>query len=66
MHVRCYCVQCVVQSEVYDVITDTFERRTPAEEGGAGKVRLIEAGVFKDIDAALMYACTRTHICAAR
>ena len=27
---------------------------TPAEEGGAGKVRLMEAGVFKDVDAAMM------------
>ncbi len=27
---------------------------TPAEEGGAGKVKLLEAGVFKDVDAALM------------
>jgi amidohydrolase len=27
---------------------------TPAEEGGAGKVRLLEAGVFRDVDAALM------------
>jgi amidohydrolase len=27
---------------------------TPAEEGGAGKVKLMEAGVFKDVDAALM------------
>jgi amidohydrolase len=27
---------------------------TPAEEGGAGKVRLMEAGVFRDVDAALM------------
>ncbi|OGK84912.1 MAG: hypothetical protein A2X52_03515 [Candidatus Rokubacteria bacterium GWC2_70_16] len=27
---------------------------TPAEEGGAGKVRLIEAGVFKDVDCAMM------------
>ncbi len=27
---------------------------TPAEEGGAGKVRLMEAGVFKNVDAALM------------
>lgn len=26
---------------------------TPAEEGGGGKVRLLEAGVFKDIDIAL-------------
>jgi amidohydrolase len=27
---------------------------TPAEEGGGGKVRLIEAGVFKNVDAAMM------------
>lgn len=27
---------------------------TPAEEGGAGKVRLIEAGAYKDVDACLM------------
>ncbi|MFQ5828618.1 MAG: M20 family metallopeptidase [Candidatus Methylomirabilia bacterium] len=27
---------------------------TPAEEGGAGKVRLIEAGAFKGVEAALM------------
>jgi len=27
---------------------------TPAEEGGAGKVRLIRGGVFKDVDAAMM------------
>ena len=27
---------------------------TPAEEGGAGKVRLLEAGVFADVDAAMM------------
>lgn len=27
---------------------------TPAEEGGGGKVRLIKAGVFADIDAAMM------------
>jgi amidohydrolase len=27
---------------------------TPAEEGGAGKVRLIQAGVFKDVDCAMM------------
>ncbi|MBI2160213.1 MAG: M20/M25/M40 family metallo-hydrolase [Candidatus Rokubacteria bacterium] len=27
---------------------------TPAEEGGAGKVRLLEAGVFKAVDAAMM------------
>jgi amidohydrolase len=27
---------------------------TPAEEGGAGKVRLMEAGVFADVDAVMM------------
>jgi amidohydrolase len=27
---------------------------TPAEEGGGGKVRLIQGGVFKDVDAAMM------------
>lgn len=27
---------------------------TPAEEGGGGKIRLLEAGVFRDVDAALM------------
>jgi amidohydrolase len=27
---------------------------TPAEEGGAGKVRLLEAGVFGDVDVAMM------------
>ncbi|MBK8251859.1 MAG: M20 family metallopeptidase [Polyangiaceae bacterium] len=28
---------------------------TPAEEGGGGKIKLIEAGVFKDVDAAMMF-----------
>lgn len=27
---------------------------TPAEEGGGGKIKLIDAGAFKDVDAALM------------
>jgi amidohydrolase len=27
---------------------------TPAEEGGAGKVKLMEAGAFRDVDAAMM------------
>jgi amidohydrolase len=27
---------------------------TPAEEGGGGKVKLIEAGIFKDVDCAMM------------
>jgi amidohydrolase len=27
---------------------------TPAEEGGAGKVKLMDAGVFEDVDAAMM------------
>ena len=28
---------------------------TPAEEGGGGKVRLLQAGVFQGVDAAMMY-----------
>lgn len=28
---------------------------TPAEEGGGGKIRLLEAGVFKEVDAAMMF-----------
>ena len=28
---------------------------TPAEEGGGGKIRLIEAGAFKSVDAAMMF-----------
>jgi amidohydrolase len=28
---------------------------TPAEEGGGGKIRLLEAGVFQGVDAAMMY-----------
>jgi amidohydrolase len=28
---------------------------TPAEEGGGGKIRLLEAGVFRDVDAAMMF-----------
>src|SRR5262249_60114485 len=27
---------------------------TPAEEGGGGKIKLIEAGVFRDVDCAMM------------
>src|SRR5207244_12067694 len=27
---------------------------TPAEEGGGGKIKLIQAGGFKDVDAAMM------------
>ena len=27
---------------------------TPAEEGGGGKVKLLKAGVFRDVDAAMM------------
>ncbi len=29
---------------------------TPAEEGGGGKIKLIKAGLFKDVDAAMMIA----------
>jgi amidohydrolase len=40
---------------VMDELNGTFEvLGTPAEEGGAGKVFLAEAGVFDDVDAALM------------
>lgn len=28
---------------------------TPAEEGGGGKIRLVEAGAFRDVDAAMMF-----------
>jgi amidohydrolase len=28
---------------------------TPAEEGGGGKIRMVEAGVFHDVDAAMMF-----------
>jgi metal-dependent amidase/aminoacylase/carboxypeptidase family protein len=28
---------------------------TPAEEGGGGKIRLLEAGVFEGVDAAMMF-----------
>jgi amidohydrolase len=36
---------------------------TPAEEGGGGKVALLEAGVFREVDVALMvHPTSRTHI----
>ena len=42
-------------SAVMDELNGSFEViGTPAEEGGAGKVRLADAGVFDDVDAALM------------
>src|SRR5260370_3136098 len=28
---------------------------TPAEEGGGGKIRLIKAGIFQEVDAAMMF-----------
>ena len=40
---------------VMDQIDGTFAViGTPAEEGGGGKIELIDAGVFEDVDAALM------------
>ncbi len=40
---------------VMDEINGTFQIiGTPAEEGGGGKVKLIDAGVFEGVDAALM------------
>jgi len=36
---------------------------TPAEEGGGGKIRLIRGGIFKDVDAAMMFhPDTRTQV----
>ncbi len=35
---------------------------TPAEEGGGGKVRLAEAGVFEEMDAAMMFHPSSTNI----
>lgn len=36
---------------------------TPAEEGGGGKIRMIKAGVFKQVDVALMFhPSTRTQV----
>src|SRR5207244_5909870 len=36
---------------------------TPAEEGGGGKIRLIRAGIFQEVDAAMMvHPDTRTQV----
>lgn len=35
---------------------------TPAEEGGGGKVRLIEAGVFDEMDAAMMFHPSQSNL----
>ena len=41
--------------EVIDELSGTITIiGTPAEEGGGGKIRLLEAGAFDDVDAALM------------
>ena len=41
--------------QIMNQIDGTFQIiGTPAEEGGGGKVKLIDAGVFEDVDAALM------------
>jgi amidohydrolase len=43
-------------SSARDHIRGTVELiGTPAEEGGGGKIRLVEAGVFRDVDAAMMF-----------
>ncbi|MGN6675152.1 MAG: M20 family metallopeptidase [Thermomicrobiales bacterium] len=40
---------------VMDQLDGTFQIiGTPAEEGGGGKVKLIDAGIFEDVDASLM------------
>ncbi len=37
---------------------------TPAEEGGGGKVKMVEAGLFDDVDAAMMFHPSfRTRVC---
>jgi len=49
-------------------LLDRFEGRvlvvgTPAEEGGGGKIRLIRAGIFQEVDAAMMvHPDTRTQV----
>ncbi|KAJ7069926.1 hypothetical protein C8F01DRAFT_1114640 [Mycena amicta] len=40
--------------EVHDVAGTVVLLGTPAEEGGHGKVRLLKAGAYKDIDACVM------------
>jgi len=35
---------------------------TPAEEGGGGKVRLIDAGIFNDVDAAMMFHPSQSNL----
>jgi amidohydrolase len=43
-------------SSARERITGTVELiGTPAEEGGGGKIRMVEAGVFRDVDAAMMF-----------
>lgn len=39
---------------------------TPAEEGGGGKIYMIEAGLFKDVDAAMMFHPSATKNMAGR
>jgi amidohydrolase len=43
-------------SSARDRINGTVELiGTPAEEGGGGKIRMVEAGLFRDFDAAMMF-----------
>jgi amidohydrolase len=43
-------------SSARDRMTGTVELiGTPAEEGGGGKIRMVEAGLFRDFDAAMMF-----------
>ncbi len=44
-----------LQSVAADLDGEILLIGTPAEEGGGGKIRLIEAGAFADVDAAIMY-----------
>ena len=40
---------------VYFKVVDNRSQIRSAEEGGAGKVKLLEAGAFKGMDICLMY-----------
>ncbi|MDA1001437.1 MAG: M20 family metallopeptidase, partial [bacterium] len=43
-----------VASLIHDLPGSVVSLGTPAEEAGGGKIRLVEAGVFKDVDAVMM------------
>lgn len=47
-------IQAALQSPDYEGSGELTVLGTPAEEGGAGKIDLIEAGAFHDVDMAMM------------